>query len=220
MPGAGRRRAHQAGREGGRESRHASLARRSAAARPGGSFSSSCPQPPGSWSRALNLLPRQASWSVTFTLLLRCDISIKPLAVRLALSQALPLPWAVWGTAPTPHPAGAPPHLWAGSRGPRSWGSWARTPDTAEHCRRQRGARHWCRGQGRARLRASLPLGGAGSHGALCVGGGVGQLERVVTMTGARHRCAWHCLALSVGQVSPPSRQPHWSALMVPSPTY
>lgn len=51
-------------------------------------------------------------------------------------------------------------------------------------------------------------------------GRGGGQLERVVTMTGARHRCAWHCLALSVGQVSPPSRQPHWSALMVPSPTY
>lgn len=112
---------------------------------------------------------------MTFTLLLRCDISIKPLAVRLALSQALPLPWAVWGTAPTPHPAGAPPHLWAGSRGPRSWGSWARTPDTAEHCRHQRGARHWCRGQGRARLRASLPLGGAGSHGALRVGGGGGS---------------------------------------------
>lgn len=46
--------------------------------------------PPGFWSRALNLLPCQASWSLTFRLQLCSDVSIKPSAMGLPPHQLPP----------------------------------------------------------------------------------------------------------------------------------
>lgn len=87
--------------------------------------------PPGLWSRVLNLLPCQASWSVTFRLPLSSDISIRALgsgalhnggAARTSCChfrgrshavQKPAFPSSCQGV--TVGPPSVPPHLWAGT---------------------------------------------------------------------------------------------------------
>lgn len=76
--------------------------------------------PPGFWSRALNLLPCQASWSVTLRLPLSSDISIRALSSGLCIrGGGLPAPDAAFSAGgpvlcrslPSLHPARGSP--WA-----------------------------------------------------------------------------------------------------------
>lgn len=126
--------------------------------------------PPGFWSRALNLLPCQASWSVTFRLPLSSDISIRALGSGAVHNggggpcprQLLPFRWQ----APCRAEAGPSFILPGGRYGPppicrQGLSSIPLNGGLSAPV----GVGAGRRGQAWARLSTSLPLGSVGSHG-------------------------------------------------------